>query len=134
MKFWVSFWKWQGVGVQCLVHWHNNIIIHWSIAEISMEIWYLSVLKVNAKMLPRNISVNLEKQKKTFQLCLISFSLVTYLQDTWIFGAELCHFWIFCDFLCCCASIYCLLFVAINRFMAISHPLDFVWREMKVNF
>ncbi len=54
------------------------------------------------------------------------------MKSGWIFGIDFCHFWIFVDFVCCSTSIYCLLFVAVNRFTIVSDPMNFAWRDGSV--
>jgi hypothetical protein len=52
----------------------------------------------------------------------------------WVFGSIGCYFWIFFDNLCCCASVYGLLMVAVKRFVAVSRPLDLAWQGQQVRF
>jgi len=47
----------------------------------------------------------------------------------WFFGRIICHIWLYIDVFCCTASIWCLCFIALDRFIATYHPVHYRTRK-----
>lgn len=62
-------------------------------------------------------------------LTVLPFSATFSTLNNWIFGKFLCDIWLSIDVLCCTASIWGLLVIAIDRYIATNHPI--VYRKQK---
>lgn len=62
-------------------------------------------------------------------LCLgilvLPFSIVKEVLKSWVFGSTWCNFWLQLDVFLCTASIYNLVMISFDRFMAITRPLAY---------
>ena len=62
-------------------------------------------------------------------LTVLPFSATSSTLKNWVFGSFLCDVWLSIDVLCCTASIWGLLVIAIDRYIATNHPI--VYRQQK---
>ena len=62
-------------------------------------------------------------------LTVLPFSATSSTLKHWVFGTFLCDIWLSIDVLCCTASIWGLLVIAIDRYIATNHPI--VYRQQK---
>jgi len=64
-------------------------------------------------------------------LTVLPFSATADTLQKWIFGEILCEIWLSVDVLCCTASIWGLLMIAIDRYIATIYPIKY--RQLKIN-
>lgn len=50
----------------------------------------------------------------------------------WLFGKILCDIWLSIDVFCCTASIWCLCFIALDRYIATNQPVHYRTRKLSV--
>ena len=62
-------------------------------------------------------------------LTVLPFSATFSTLKNWVFGRYLCDIWLSIDVLCCTASIWGLLVIAIDRYIATNHPI--MYRKQK---
>jgi hypothetical protein len=62
-------------------------------------------------------------------LTVLPFSATFSTLNNWVFGKFLCDIWLSIDVLCCTASIWGLLVIAIDRYIATNHPI--IYRKQK---
>ncbi len=64
-------------------------------------------------------------------LTVLPFSATADTFKKWFFGEIICEIWLSLDVLCCTASIWGLLMIAIDRYIATIHPIKY--RQLKTN-
>jgi hypothetical protein len=60
----------------------------------------------------------------------LPFSAYFVTFKTWIFGEIICHAWLSIDVLCCTASIWCLVVISYDRYVATNQPVYYRTRRM----
>ncbi|XP_076141084.1 alpha-1A adrenergic receptor [Alosa pseudoharengus] len=69
--------------------------------------------------------VNLAVADLLLSAAVLPFSLALELLGRWVFGRLLCNVWAVLDVLCCTASILSLCAISVDRFLAVSRPLQY---------
>ncbi len=69
--------------------------------------------------------VSLAVADLTVALLVLPFSVTYHLVGRWIFGIYICKMWLTCDVLCCTASILNLCAIALDRYWAITDPINY---------
>ncbi|XP_041915890.1 alpha-1A adrenergic receptor [Alosa sapidissima] len=69
--------------------------------------------------------VNLAVADLLLSAAVLPFSLALELFGRWVFGRLLCNMWAVLDVLCCTASILSLCAISVDRFLAVSRPLQY---------
>lgn len=62
-------------------------------------------------------------------LLVMPFNVAYLLLGKWIFGIHLCKLWLTCDVLCCTASILNLCAIALDRYWAITDPINYAQKR-----
>lgn len=62
-------------------------------------------------------------------ILVMPFNLVYLLLGKWIFGIHFCKLWLTCDVLCCTASILNLCAIALDRYWAITDPINYAQKR-----
>lgn len=73
--------------------------------------------------------VSLAVADLTVAILVMPLNVVYTILGRWIFGLPLCEMWLTCDVLCCTASILNLCAIALDRFWAITDPLDYAQKR-----
>jgi 5-hydroxytryptamine receptor 1 len=86
----------------------------------------LSVFKLKALRIAQNFFlVSLAVADLTVAVFVLPFSVIYQIVGQWKFGTYLCKMWLTCDVLCCTASILHLCVIALDRYWAITDPLNY---------
>ena len=62
-------------------------------------------------------------------ILVMPFNVAYLILGKWIFGIHLCKLWLTCDVLCCTASILNLCAIALDRFWAITDPINYAQKR-----
>ncbi|GAB1864655.1 Probable G-protein coupled receptor No18 [Camponotus japonicus] len=62
-------------------------------------------------------------------ILVMPFNVAYLLLGKWIFGIHLCKLWLTCDVLCCTASILNLCAIAMDRYWAITDPINYAQKR-----
>ncbi|XP_012227598.1 tyramine receptor 1 [Linepithema humile] len=62
-------------------------------------------------------------------ILVMPFNVAYLLLGKWIFGIHLCKLWLTCDVLCCTASILNLCAIALDRYWAITDPINYAQKR-----
>jgi len=73
--------------------------------------------------------VSLAVADLTVAVFVMPFSVIYQLIGRWKFGIHLCKIWLTCDVLCCTASILHLCVIALDRYWAITDPLNYAQKR-----
>jgi 5-hydroxytryptamine receptor 1 len=86
----------------------------------------LSIFKHKALRIAQNFFlVSLAVADLTVAVFVLPFSVIYQIVGRWKFGINLCKMWLTCDVLCCTASILHLCAIALDRYWAITDPLNY---------
>jgi 5-hydroxytryptamine receptor 1 len=86
----------------------------------------LSVFRYKPLRIAQNFYlVSLAVADLTVALFVLPFSVIYQVTGRWKFGTKLCKMWLTCDVLCCTASILHLCVIALDRYRAITDPLNY---------
>lgn len=86
----------------------------------------LSIFKHKALRIAQNFFlVSLAVADLTVAMFVLPFSVIYQILGRWKFGINLCKVWLTCDVLCCTASILHLCVIALDRYWAITDPLNY---------
>jgi 5-hydroxytryptamine receptor 1 len=86
----------------------------------------LSVFKHKPLRIAQNFFlVSLAVADLTVAVFVLPFSVMYQILGRWKFGVHLCKIWLTCDVLCCTASILHLCVIALDRYWAITDPLNY---------
>jgi 5-hydroxytryptamine receptor 1 len=86
----------------------------------------LSIFKYKALRIAQNFFlVSLAVADLTVAVFVLPFSVIYQIVGRWKFGINLCKMWLTCDVLCCTASILHLCVIALDRYWAITDPLNY---------
>ncbi|PSN57804.1 Octopamine receptor [Blattella germanica] len=92
----------------------------------------ISVLTYRPLQLPQNyFLVSLAVADLTVSVFVMPLSIVDVLLGYWKFGSFLCKMWLTCDILCCTASILHICAIALDRYWAITDPLNYAQKRTK---
>lgn len=69
--------------------------------------------------------VSLAVADLTVAILVLPFNLMYYIGGKWIFGIYMCKMWLTSDVLCCTASILNLCAIALDRYWAITDPINY---------
>lgn len=69
--------------------------------------------------------VSLALADLTVAFLVLPFNVAYITMGRWIFGQTLCQLWLTCDILCCTASILNLAAIALDRYRAITDPINY---------
>lgn len=69
--------------------------------------------------------VSLAVADLTVALLVLPFNIAYYLMGKWVFGIYVCKMWLTSDVLCCTASILNLCAIALDRYWAITDPINY---------
>ena len=90
----------------------------------------LSVFKYKPLRIAQNFFlVSLAVADLTVAIFVLPFSVIYQLTGSWKFGTKLCKMWLTCDVLCCTASILHLCVIALDRYWAITDPLNYAMKR-----
>ncbi|XP_015585444.1 putative tyramine receptor 2 isoform X2 [Cephus cinctus] len=73
--------------------------------------------------------VSLAVADLTVAILVMPFNVAYLLLGKWIFGIHLCKLWLTCDVLCCTASILNLCAIALDRYWAITDPINYAQKR-----
>lgn len=73
--------------------------------------------------------VSLAVADLTVALLVLPFNLTYYIMGKWIFGIHVCKMWLTSDVLCCTASILNLCAIALDRYWAITDPINYAGKR-----
>jgi hypothetical protein len=124
---------------------NNNLSIYTAIRGIVLyfltfwtiigNIFILIAISTNKKLKKNgtsNILIgNLAFSDLLLGLTVLPFSATADTFKKWFFGEIICEIWLSLDVLCCTASIWGLLMIAIDRYIATIHPIKY--RQLKTN-
>lgn len=65
----------------------------------------------------------------TVAVFVLPFNVAYNVIGKWTFGIHLCEMWLTCDILCCTASILSLCAIALDRYWAITDPIDYAQKR-----
>ena len=69
--------------------------------------------------------VSLAVADLTVALLVLPFNIAYITMGRWVFGSYICQMWLTCDILCCTASILNLSAIALDRYWAITDPINY---------
>ncbi|XP_030642643.1 5-hydroxytryptamine receptor 1F [Chanos chanos] len=58
-------------------------------------------------------------------ILVMPFSIIYIVTDTWVMGQVMCSIWLSVDFICCTCSILHLAAIAVDRYRAITHAVEY---------
>ncbi|KAG0724985.1 Octopamine receptor [Chionoecetes opilio] len=73
--------------------------------------------------------VSLAVADLTVAVFVLPFNVAYSIIGKWIFGIHLCEMWLTCDILCCTASILNLCAIALDRYWAITDPINYAQKR-----
>ncbi|XP_026472005.1 tyramine receptor 1 [Ctenocephalides felis] len=73
--------------------------------------------------------VSLAVADLTVALLVLPFNVAVSILGRWEFGIHLCKMWLTCDVLCCTSSILNLCAIALDRYWAITDPIDYAQKR-----
>jgi 5-hydroxytryptamine receptor 1 len=73
--------------------------------------------------------VSLAVADLTVALLVLPFSVAVQILGRWEFGIHVCKMWLTCDVLCCTASILNLCAIALDRYWAITDPINYAQKR-----
>ncbi|MCL4140262.1 UNVERIFIED_CONTAM: hypothetical protein GTU68_061912 [Idotea baltica] len=73
--------------------------------------------------------VSLAVADLTVAVFVLPFNVAYNVIGKWIFGIHLCEMWLTCDILCCTASILNLCAIALDRYWAITDPINYAQKR-----
>ncbi|PNF21105.1 putative tyramine receptor 2 [Cryptotermes secundus] len=73
--------------------------------------------------------VSLAVADLTVALLVLPFSVAVQILGRWEFGIHVCKLWLTCDVLCCTASILNLCAIALDRYWAITDPINYAQKR-----
>jgi 5-hydroxytryptamine receptor 1 len=73
--------------------------------------------------------VSLAVADLTVALLVLPFSVAVQILGRWEFGIHMCKVWLTCDVLCCTASILNLCAIALDRYWAITDPINYAQKR-----
>ncbi|KDR16545.1 putative tyramine receptor 2 [Zootermopsis nevadensis] len=73
--------------------------------------------------------VSLAVADLTVALLVLPFSIAVQILGRWEFGIHVCKMWLTCDVLCCTASILHLCAIALDRYWAITDPINYAQKR-----
>lgn len=73
--------------------------------------------------------VSLAVADLTVALLVLPFNVAYYIMNKWVFGKHLCKMWLTSDVLCCTASILNLCAIALDRYWAITDPINYACKR-----
>ncbi|XP_075222009.1 octopamine-Tyramine receptor [Lycorma delicatula] len=73
--------------------------------------------------------VSLAVADLTVALLVLPYNVVYYLLGRWVFGIHVCKMWLTCDVMCCTASILNLCAIALDRYWAITDPINYAQKR-----
>ncbi|XP_055309542.1 octopamine receptor [Sitodiplosis mosellana] len=65
----------------------------------------------------------------TVAILVLPFNVANMMIGRWIFGIHLCKMWLTCDVLCCTSSILNLCAIALDRYWAITDPINYAQKR-----
>jgi len=90
----------------------------------------LSVFKYKPLRIAQNFFlVSLAVADLTVAVFVLPFSVIYQVTGRWKFGTKLCKMWLTCDVFCCTASILHLCAIALDRYWAITDPLNYALKR-----
>ncbi|CAL4064310.1 unnamed protein product, partial [Meganyctiphanes norvegica] len=73
--------------------------------------------------------VSLAVADLTIAVFVLPFNVAYSIIGKWVFGLHLCEMWLTCDILCCTASILNLCAIALDRYQAITDPINYAQKR-----
>jgi len=73
--------------------------------------------------------VSLASADMAVTLLVMPFNVVNSVIGHWVFGAVICNAWLTCDILTCTASILHLCAISVDRYYAISQPIEYAQKR-----
>ncbi|KAB7498290.1 Octopamine receptor [Armadillidium nasatum] len=73
--------------------------------------------------------VSLAVADLTVAVFVLPFNVAYNVIGKWIFGIHVCEMWLTCDILCCTASILSLCAIALDRYWAITDPINYAQKR-----
>lgn len=73
--------------------------------------------------------VSLAVADLTVAVFVLPFNVAYSILGKWIFGIHLCEMWLTCDIMCCTASILNLCAIALDRYWAITDPINYAQKR-----
>ena len=90
----------------------------------------LSIFKYKPLKIAQNFFlVSLAVADLTVAIFVLPFNVIYQVTGRWKFGTKLCKMWLTCDVLCCTASILHLCVIALDRYWAITDPLNYALKR-----
>ena len=75
--------------------------------------------------------VSLAVSDLTVAICVMPYHMVYYVKGKWVFGSIFCNMYLTFDVLCCCASIFNLCVIAVDRYFAVHKPIVYAQKRTK---
>nr|XP_027218233.1 octopamine receptor-like [Penaeus vannamei] len=73
--------------------------------------------------------VSLAVADLTVAVFVLPFNVAYSIIGKWVFGIHLCQMWLTCDIMCCTASILNLCAIALDRYWAITDPINYAQKR-----
>lgn len=115
-----------------IVHWGNLTYLNFVsgivilITIVGNVLVILSVFNYRPLRIAQNFFiVSLAVADLTVALLVLPFNVAYYIMNKWKFGIHLCKMWLTSDVLCCTASILNLCAIALDRYWAITDPINY---------
>jgi 5-hydroxytryptamine receptor 1 len=90
----------------------------------------LSVFRYKPLRIAQNFFlVSLAVADLTVAIFVLPFNIMYQVTGRWKFGTNLCKMWLTCDVLCCTSSILHLCVIALDRYWAITDPLNYAQKR-----
>lgn len=122
--FSLAMQQWQAIGTAVIL---TLIIIVTIVGNILV---ILSVFTYKPLRIVQNFFiVSLAVADLTVATCVLPFNVAYSIRGRWDFGIHMCKMWLTSDVLCCTASILNLCAIALDRYWAITDPINYAQKR-----
>lgn len=121
----------QSLLLQTFIGFLSFSLTIWTIVGNIFVLYTISTNKVlKASGVSNYLIGNLAISDLLLGCAVLPFSAYFVTFKTWVFGVIICHVWLSIDVLCCTASIWSLVVISYDRYLATNQPIHYRTRKM----